>query len=261
MQSIVEPSIYAKSPEPAARPGVFELDLARLAALGLVTPDLPSSRVAEEFRLIKRPLISNTAGRGRIHSPIANLIMVTSALAGEGKSFTAVNLAMSMAMEVDNTVLLVDADVGRSSLPAVLGFQAERGFLDVLRGDAVELPDVLIRTNVERLSILPCGKKYAHATELLASDAMKRLLEEIALRYSDRIVIFDSPPLLVTTEARVLATHMGQIVMVVEAERTSHDEVKQALATIELCAQPLLVLNKVRSVSLDAYGYGHGYGS
>ncbi len=133
--------------------------------------------------------------------------------------------------------------------------------MDALAGDVTDLSDVLLRTNIEKLTLLPAGMPHARATELLASEAMTQLLEQMANRYPDRIVIFDSPPLLVTTESRVLATHMGQIVMVVEAERTTHATVRQALATIENCPVKLMVLNKSRERGPGSYyGYGYGYG-
>jgi len=237
----------------------IELDVARMAAAGFVTAEAPGSLIAEEFRVLKRPLLANVAGSA---APIrnANLIMVTSALPGEGKSFTAVNLAMSIAMELDRTVLLVDADVARPSLPRVLGLPAQKGLLDVLQDKSLKLSDVLLRTNVDSLSILTAGTSDAHATELLASEAMGRLLNELARRYSDRIIIFDSPPLLFTTESRVLATRMGQIVFVVRAEETPQTAVKEALGTIDACPVKLMVLNQARNVENVAYGYDYGYG-
>jgi exopolysaccharide/PEP-CTERM locus tyrosine autokinase len=237
----------------------IDLDIGKLAASGFVTTETPDSLIAQEFRVLKRPLLSNLAGSA---APIrnANLIMVTSALPGEGKSFTAINLAMSIAMELDKTVLLVDADVARPSLPRVLDIASGKGLLDVLQDKSLDLGDVLLRTNVEKLTILTAGSSDIHATELLASDAMGRLMNEIARRYSDRIVIFDSPPLLVTTESRVLATRMGQIVFVVRAEETPQNAVKEALGTIEACPVKLMVLNQARNVENVAYGYDYGYG-
>jgi protein-tyrosine kinase len=256
-------------PRHAVRSRRVQLDLARIAAAGIVTPDAPRSRVADEFRVVKRPLISNATGKGAAPIRNGNLIMVTSALPGEGKSFTAINLAMSMAMELDHTVLLVDADVARPSLPSILGLPAAKGLLDVLLEDVADLSEVLLKTDIEKLSILSAGSQHARATELLASEAMNRLLDEMATRYADRIIIFDSPPLLVTTEARVLATHMGQIVMVVEAKRTTQNDVKQALAAIEACPVKLMMLNKGRGPGTGGYygyhghktgsGYGYGY--
>lgn len=236
-----------------------EIDLAALKAAGFVTPDVTGSLIAEEFRVIKRPILANVVSRTLPSIRNANLIMVTSALPGEGKSFTALNLAMSIAMEFDRTVLLVDADVARPSLPSVLGLPEQEGLLDVLQGKTT-LPDVLLRTNIEKLTLLTAGSPDAHATELLASDGMTRLLNEMAKRYSDRIIIFDSPPLLMTTESRVLANQMGQIIMVVQAEETLQNAVIQALTTIEACPVKALVLNKARNVDQMVYGYGYGYG-
>ncbi len=235
----------------------FDLNLARLASLGFVTPDSPRSRIADEFRVLKRPLLGNIIGERVIPIKHANLIMVTSSVPGEGKTFSAVNLAMSIAMELDKTVLLVDADVARPSLPKLLGLPHDKGLLDVLKDKSIDLSEVLIRTNIEKLSIVQAGTQQAQATELLGSDEMARLLEEISTRYADRIVIFDSPPLLVTTEARVLATQMGQIVFVVNAENTLQRDVLQALATIEACPVKMMVLNQVRTVAQGGYGYGY----
>jgi receptor protein-tyrosine kinase len=238
-----------------------DIDLAHLAARGMVTPDQPRSAIAEEFRLIKRPLLGNATLQGVAAIENGNLIMVTSALPGEGKTFNAINLAVSMAMELDYTVLLVDADVSRPSVLRDLDLPAERGLMDVLAGEVQDLSEVLLKTNIDKLSILPAGMPHQRATELLASDAMTQLLEQMAHRYADRIIVFDSPPLLVTTESRVLATHMGQVVLVVEAERTTHGHVRQALATIDNCPIRLMVLNKSRERSVGGYyGYGYGYG-
>lgn len=241
---------------------VVQIDLAQLATKGIVTPDAPRSQVADEFRVIKRPLIANAQGKGAAPVKNGNLIMVTSSLPGEGKSFTAVNLAMSIAMEMDNTVLLVDADVSRPSILNILGLPPANGLMDVLLDKSLDLRDVMIKTDVEKLTVVPAGTAHQRATELLASDSMVHLLEEIANRYSDRIIIFDSPPLLVTTEARVLASHMGQVVVVVEAQRTSHAAVKQALATVESCPLVLMLLNKCSAMPGGAYyGQQYSYGS
>lgn len=251
---------HNETPLSAQQSKRVELDLNAIAAAGIITPNTPRSRLSDEYRVIKRPLIDNAMGKGAAAIANANLVMVTSALPGEGKTFTAINLAMSIAAELDNTVMLVDADVARPSMLSMLGLPPAPGFLDVLLDDSVNLSTVLLKTNIEKLTILPSGTQHPRATELLASDAMNRLLADMANRYSDRVIIFDSPPLLATTESRVLATHMGQIVMVVQAERTLHGEVKQALATIEACPVKLMVLNRARSVSADGYGYSYGYG-
>ena len=240
----------------AAHGEAVEINLSRLKAEGFLTPDAPQSQIAAEFRVIKRPIIRNAMGKGGVKVHHGNLVMVTSALPGEGKTFTAVNLAMSMAMEFDSTVLLIDGDVAHPTLPNLLGVPSSPGLLDLLTGDDIDVADALVKTNVEKLSVLPAGSRHSRATELLASEQMASLLRELATRYSDRIIIFDSPPLLATTEARVLATHMGQIVMVVAADSTSQSTVNHALATIDGCEIVLMLLNKAIQSDVGAY-YGH----
>jgi exopolysaccharide/PEP-CTERM locus tyrosine autokinase len=236
----------------------IELDLDALTANGIVSPNAPRTQVADQYRVVKRPLIKNAMGKGASLVENGNLIMVTSALPGEGKSFTAINLAMSIAMEMDYTVMLVDADVARPSVMRMLGLPGSPGLLDIVVDESLDLSRVLLKTNVDKLTILPSGTPHPRATELLASDAMVRLLNDMATRYADRIIIFDSPPLLLTTESRVLATHMGQVVMVVHAGKTLQAEVKQALSTIEACPLKLMLLNKTSRLFKDAYGYGYG---
>jgi exopolysaccharide/PEP-CTERM locus tyrosine autokinase len=245
---------------PQASSQQVEIDLHKLAAAGFLIPDRPRSTIADEFRVIKRPLLANASGRSAAPIRNANLIMVTSALPGEGKSFTALNLAMSIATELDRTVLLVDADVARPSLASLMGLKEHKGLLDVLEDSSLQLSDVLLRTNVEKLNLLMAGRSHPHATELLASETMACLLDEMSKRYADRIIIFDSPPLLVTTESRVLATHMGQIVFVVQAEESLQSAVMEALATIEACPVKAIVLNQARNIDPVIYGYGSGYG-
>ena len=250
------PAIQAETAAPVSRR--VDLDLVMLSGAGIIVPNAPRTRMADQFRVIKRPLIANATRKGAGAVKDGNLIMVTSALAGEGKSFTSINLAMSIAAELDHTVMLVDADVARPSVLRVLGLPPGPGLLDVLE-NRVELADVLLRTNVDKLTILPSGTPHLKATELLASEAMNQLLNEMATRYADRIIIFDSPPLLLTTESRVLASHMGQIVVVVHAGRTLQADVQAALATIDSCPVKMMTLNKAR-VSESNYGYGYGYG-
>ena len=142
-----------------------------------------------------------------------------------------------------------------------LGIEAEEGLIDVLHNPSLPMSDVLIKADIAKLTILPAGPSIAHANELLASSAMKTFVEDIAGRYPDRIILFDSPPLLATSEASVLASYMGQIVFVVEAERTPQEAVMDALAHISGCEHIGLVLNKAtRAPAGDYYGYGYGYG-
>jgi exopolysaccharide/PEP-CTERM locus tyrosine autokinase len=236
-----------------------ELDFDALTKANVVTPNTPRSHVADQFRVIKRPLISNADGKGPMNPAHTNLIMVTSAVAGEGKSFTSVNLAMSIAAELDHTVMLVDADVARPSLPKLLGVPDGPGLLDLLEGSA-DMASVLLKTNIDKLTLLRSGKPHARATEMLASEAMRQLLDEMARRYSDRIIIFDSPPLLLTTESRALAMNMGQIVVVVQAEKTLQSDVQHAMATIEACPLKLMLLNQTRAETKGSNGLGYGYG-
>lgn len=257
----VEASPDAEQPSKRSVSRQIELDMAALAQRGIITPDTTPSQLADELRVIKRPLLRNASGKGAAPVKDGKLIMITSAVPGEGKSFTAANLAMSMAMELDHTVLLVDADVARPSLPGIFGLPPARGLLDLLLDSDLDLSQVLLRTNVDRLAILPSGSQHPRATELLASDAMNQLLADMANRYKDRIIIFDSPPLLVTTESRVLAGHMGQVVLVVRAEKTTQSEVKHALAAIEACPVKLVMLNQASGDATGhGYGYGYGYG-
>jgi exopolysaccharide/PEP-CTERM locus tyrosine autokinase len=225
----------------------------------MITPDGERSPIAENFRRIKRQILANVAS-SKPGAP-ANLVMVTSALAGEGKTFCAINLAISIALEMDYSVLLVDADVAKPSIPQLLGLDAGKGLMDLLVDQRIELAEVLCQTDIGKLMLLPGGTEHQHATELLASGAMRELLREMADRYQDqdRIVIFDSPPLLAASEASVLASQMGQIVMVVETGKTTEAALKNALSRIESTNIAGLVLNKGDGPGL-VYGYG-GYGN
>lgn len=238
------------------------LDFERLAATGMVTPDAERSQVAEEFRHIKRPLLLNAFGEGALPRPDRNLIMVTSARPHEGKTFTAINLALSIALERDRTVLLVDADVARPSVSRVLDFPGTAGLVDFLADRDRRLSDLMLQTSLPKLRILPAGRRHAHSTELLASESMQQLAQELAERYPDRVVVFDSPPLLATSEAAVLAGLMGQVVMVVEAGKTKQQEVKEAIALLNPDQYVGLVLNKSSRPFGADYYYGYGtYGN
>jgi receptor protein-tyrosine kinase len=258
----VQPRLVPAEPgkrPPEARPAPARtLDLARLQASGFITPALQHSKLMQEFRLIKRPLIQHALGRSATQTPNRNLIMVTSALPNEGKTFVAVNLAMSLAMEVDCRVLLVDADVLAPSVPAVLRIEPAKGLMDVLTGAGAP---TLLSTNVERLSLLLAGTPHANAAEFLASDSMTRLLAELSSRYPDRIVVFDSPPLLATTESRALATHMGQVIVTVEAQRTTQGALESALSTVESCPVVYTLLNKTPESKAGSYHGAYAYGS
>ena len=236
-------------------PRYVDINLARLHQMGMVTHDSGRTTAAEDFRIIKRPLLRSALGAVGAGQRNGNLIVVTSALPGEGKTYCAVNLAMSIAMEKDHTVLLVDADVARPSVLRVLGVPAAPGLMDILLDETMTLANVILRTNIPTLSLLPAGRNNKHATELLASQTMSALLEEISSRYADRIVIFDSPPLLLTSEASVLAGQMGQVVMVIESETTTQRDVREALRRLENCPRVDLICNKARAFAGDYHGY------
>ena len=230
-----------------------KIDRDQLRRQNMITPDGERTPNSEGFRSIKRQILTNVV-KSKAGVP-ANLVMVTSALPGEGKTFCSINLAISIALEADRTVLLVDADVAKPSIPKALGLKAEQGLLDVLLDSRIDLTEVLCKTDIGKLTLLPAGKAHQHATELLASDAMHMLLQEMAERYHDRIIIFDSPPLLSASEASVLASQMGQIVIVVEAGKTSEATLKAALGRIESSNVAGLLLNKG-----EGPGRGYDYG-
>ena len=264
----VQPESWNEGHAQVSSGKLVELDLSGLRDAGLVDPlSKEVNRTTEEFRRIKRPLLVNVRGEGASVVPNANIIMVSSALAGEGKTFTSINLAMSIAMEMDKTVLLVDADVAKPDVSKRLGIEAEKGLIDLLLDDGLTLPDVLLRTNIPKLTLLPSGRRHVHSTELLASERMRQLTLELSSRYSDRIVIFDSPPLLLTSEARVLASLMGQVVLVVEESMTQQHVVKEAVEMLHDNEIVGIVMNKGRHSSSEegytgySYGYGYGYGS
>ena len=237
-----------------------ELDLTHMRESGMVTAAGGRTALVEDFRIIKRPLLKKAFAERAPGDKPGNLIMITSSLPGEGKTYCAINLAMSIAMELDHTVLLVDADVARPSVLRVLGLPAQRGLMDMLLDETLDMSDVMLRTNVDTLSILSAGTSNARATELLASHSMSAFVAEIANRYPDRIVIFDSPPLLLTSEAHVLASHMGQIVLVVESETTTQHAVKEALRQLEGCSNVNLIYNKTRDFPGVEETYDYNYG-
>lgn len=244
----------ARTPGTSGSRRVAKVDLAQLRRLGMVTPDQDRSQIADEFRIIKRPLIT-AAFHDSDPERRLNLVMVTSSLPQEGKTFCAINLAISMAMEMDYTVLLVDADVVRPTIIKTLGVQAEAGLIDLIRDETLDPDDYIIQTDIDNLSILPAGNQHARATELLASRGMSSLMSRLATRSDNRIIICDSPPLLVTTEARELARRMGQVVVVVEAEKTTAQALSHALSYLAECNRVSLVYNKAGVSSSGNYSY------
>lgn len=233
----------------------------QFAVIGLLNEHGLRNQFVEEYRMVKRPLLLNVQGKGASQVEHPNLIMITSSLPGEGKTFISTNLSMSIALERDHTVLFVDADVAKPGMSRLLGIENELGLIDVLMGDVPDIADVMFHTDIPKLSVIPAGTLHPHSTELLASNSMTVLMQEIAQRYSDRIVIFDSPPLLVTSEARVLAKLMGQILMVVEESKTSKSALKESISLISSNEIVGLVLNKDRRFFFDPSRSNYAYGS
>ncbi len=226
---------------------------------GLLPPDLFQRQQASQFRRIKRPLLAAALGRGADKAANGHLIMVASALPGEGKSFTAMNLALSMAMERDITVLLADADVAKPHVSRSFGVEDEPGLVDALQDSSLDIESLVIPTDVSGLSILPAGRHVETAAELLGGKRMQQVIARLAQADSRRIVLFDSPPLLLTNESRVLTEVVGQVLLVVRAGVTARMAVQEAIATVADNKIVSLVLNQTDTVGHETY-YGHGYG-
>ena len=242
------------------RPARIAIDFARLRSVGVLAPETCAARVEDEYRRIKWPLLHNVIGQDSALVPDGNLIMVASSLPGEGKTTTAVNLAMSFAQERDCTVLLVDADVAKPHISDIFGLKDQAGLIDLLLDDQLDVSDVLVRTDNEALRILAAGSRYRGAPELLASNRMKSVIGELASRYSDRIIVFDSAPLLETNEAQVLAGLVGQIVLVVQADKTPQPAVQEAVGFLDTTKAINLVLNQSRTLPGSHYHGGYyGY--
>jgi len=216
----------------------------------------------EEFRQIKRKLLNNAFGRASKTLDNSNLIMVSSSNPNEGKTFISINLALSIALEQDKTVLLIDADVLRPSIERELGFESKVGLIELLLSEVNSVSDIIYSTNITNLKIIPSGKRHHLTNELLASNRMVDIAKELAERYPDRIVIFDCPPILGVTETPVLSNLMGQAVVVVEESKTKIEDVKKATTLLNEDMAIGLVMNKALKSSKDLYGYyGYGYNS
>lgn len=240
---------------------VEEVDVRALRRAGYITPDAPPSLMSEEMRLIKRTLLLNAFGKGRKKIEDGNLILITSSNPGEGKTFFSLNLALSIALEKDVTVLLVDADFSKPEVLNRLGISGGKGLLDVVAEKSLDISDCLVRTSLPNLVVLPAGRQHHQATELLASERMASIMREIGTRYPDRVIIFDSPPVLASSAASVLALYMGQAVFVIEAEKTTEPQIKESLNIISGCPHISLMLNKSRfETSHKKFASYYGYG-
>ena len=233
-----------------------------LAANAISLPSAGFVRTVEEFRIIKRHILAN-ASRSPVGpgSDFNRVIMITSAKPGDGKTYTAINLALSLAFERDLKVLLVDADVYRQSMCGYLGIKAEQGWTDLLSDTSLTFSDVLLHTNIPNLSVLPAGKAHTEVPELLSSRKMGYMVTEMARRYPDRFIIFDTLPCLASSEPAILAGMVGQAVFVVAAHETSRDQVESSLRLINACPSVSLILNKAEPMLTEQFGkYGYGYG-
>ena len=255
------PASFAESVPPSAGSELV-LDRGRLASFGISIPSSARSRTVEEFRLVKRNLMAGSSqGDLMGDRQSGRLIMVTSARPGEGKTFSALNLALAFASERDVKALLVDVDTQHPGLPKILGIPADNGIVDVLTG-TLELSEVLIQTNIPNLMILPAGRGGPHVPELLSSRGMNVLLEELTNRLGDRFIIIDTPPCMASSDAAALAPLVGQIVFIVEAHSTQQAEIEAALTMLGACPRISLLLNKSDTLASEHFGsYGYNYHS
>lgn len=235
----------ARTAEPATETAPpWPVDLAALERAGLLPAgEEANDRLADELRRIKLPLMDNAIGKGTKALPHAGRIVVTSAVPGEGKSFTAMNLALSLAREVDFDVLLVDGDIPKAHITRALGLDGKPGLMDVLVDERRQTAEVVVRTDVPNLLVVPVGRRHPLTTELFGSLRMGHVLEELGGRHLRRLLVFDSSPLLATPESQVLASHMGQVVMVVAAGRTVQHAVDSALQCLSDSQYVGLLLN------------------
>ena len=237
-------------------PHSIELDMASLREQHMLPAPADERKIENEFRSIKRALLGNVTGRSGRRLESANIIMVASALPEEGKTFTTLNLAFSLALEKDFRLVLIDGDVAKPNISRALGLEQRRGLLDVLADDTLRLEDVEVGTNVPGLSVVPAGRHQPTAAELLSSGRMEQLVAGLGA-YTDCLYVFDTTPLLLTNESRVLAEMAGQVVLVVRAGVTPQGAVMDALAQIPEERYVGLVLNQRRGGG-GSYYYGYG---
>jgi protein-tyrosine kinase len=251
------------APHPIVPSRMLAVDQSALHAVGILPPKHQERQIASQYRQIKRPLIASAFGRERPSLPRGRLIMIGSAVPGEGKTFTSINLAFSMAREKDVHVLLVDADVHNPQTGRTFGIAGERGLIDALVEPGTDIESLVFGTDVPNLSVLPAGTRgdTELATELFASERMLAVLQDLLRRDPRRIVLFDSSPLLVTTESRELASIVGQIVVVIRADRTEQGKVEEALSYLPEAGKVSLILNQCVAMEESAYYYGYGTGA
>lgn len=258
--SLNQPETIESSSASISRTTV-SIDLAELERKNFVSLSSERRLINEEYRVIKRKLINNAFGGLSSTLKHPNLILVSSSRPGEGKTFSAINLALSIALEQDKTVLLVDSDVLRPNVSKTLNLKHEIGLTDYLQSDQIKVSDIILNTNIERLKIVTAGSPHHLSTELLASERMSMLVDEFASRYSDRIVIFDAPPLLGVNETSVMASMCGQAVIVVEENHSKLSEIEQAVSLLPKDIAVGFLINKAHRNQGKGYGYGYYYGA
>jgi receptor protein-tyrosine kinase len=237
------------------------LDFKNLIERSFIVDDTKNRLHQEEYRGIKRKLLGNAFGPQAKTLDNSNLIMVSSSKPNEGKTFISINLALSIALEQDKTVLLIDSDLLRPSINRELGFEMKKGLTEYLLSEVNSLSDIIYSTNINNLKIIPAGRPHSLTNELLASDKMALLTKELGERYPDRIVVFDCPPILGVNETAVISKFMGQAVVVVEESKTKIADVKIATSLLNEELAVGLVINKSLKSTQDSYGYyGYGYG-
>jgi protein-tyrosine kinase len=251
-----------ESPAEGATPEqAVVIDQNALRAAGMLPPVHQEHEIAQQYRRIKRPLINNALGRGVAQLAGGNIIMITSAVPGEGKTFMALNLALSMRLEEDVTVLLADGDFVNPRLTQILGLDSRPGLLDLVKDPALSPESAIVPTALPGLSFLPAGRQEANATELVASARMHQVVSRLGTDNPARLVLFDSAPLLVTTESQALAHFAGQVVLVVHADQTPQQVVFDALETLAEDKPVFLVLNQTMRHSHSGYYYEYGSGA
>ncbi|MGH7043271.1 MAG: hypothetical protein ACREFY_14240 [Acetobacteraceae bacterium] len=256
-----QPATPSYSASTALAPPSYKVGMERLVAGGLAEEGGGHSRIAEEFRLVQQQILRGAFGTG-LQSGLANLVMVTSSRPNEGKTFTAINLAYSIARRGDHKVLLVDADAKNGSLSDLLGIGERTGLLDLASDPGMEIGASFIGSPMEGLSILPIGCQRAHRGDVFASDNMMRIIQDLGRHFSDRLVVLDVAPCLSTSDPAMLAGVVGQVLFVVEAESTQRDEVEAALDLIQTCPTITLLLNKVQMSTSRSFGaYSYSYSS
>ncbi len=243
---------------PAIKSRRIDLDIGLLEKEGYLTPNTKNRIMFEQYRRIKLPVL-RTAFEGK--DGRKNIIMITSSLEGEGKSFTAMNLAMSVAYEYNQTVLLIDADIVKKQTSSVLGLKEESGLIDYLTDKSPNLSDLILTTNIPNLNILPAGVDSDRITELFNSKKMSHLVNELSNRYDDRLIILDAPPLLQETSSDALKKLVHQIIFVIEAEKTPLHIIQTAKEIIKDNENVGVVLNKSNQYIDTAKTYGYGYGN